>query len=55
MPRNRVAPYEERSDEVRGQYKQSLQSGCEAPVEGVYTPKYGSPVRGALHRSAGVR
>ena len=29
------------------------QSWCEAPVEGFYTPKYGSPVRGAQHRSAG--
>ena len=132
MPRNRVAPYEERSDEVRGKYifikhlrledaksapfslyfpvcqtvlgritdsghfagaslgsypatishttrvlrhvlandlcyiaslinnrgAKSLltsfrQTGCEAPVEGLYAPKYGSPVRGAQHRSAG--
>ena len=29
------------------------QTGGEAPVEGLYAPKYGSPVRGAQHRSAG--
>ena len=53
MPRNMVAPYEERSDEVRGQHKQYHLMWCEAPVEGLFAPKYGSPVRDAKQRSAG--